>query len=337
MEDAADFGEDHPQFKIILHRHDPERGRNPEHGRGDGGLSPPDNPGQGPSKPVAARVSMDEDPLEDYTGLTFSHDLHLSRQGLATFDGIFQLWCNDCHRHKAGERAMAPLRYETACQRCHPLTFEPSDDTRQVPHGQISQVLYMLEEYYGNRALNGGYPDALAPDVVRRPRQPDEALSAEEQHTVRQWAKEKALDAGRDLFEFNGCVQCHTVTAHTDGKGSAPRWEIAPVTINRATPDFNPEGETPSGWFARARFSHGAHNTMSCLFCHPAPESDKSADVLIPPITICRQCHGGARAATGLQSTCVDCHRFHVAENFTMRNMKRLLEPLDSADSADQE
>ena len=35
-------------------------------------------------------------------------------------------------------------------------------------------------------------------------------------------------------------------------------------------------------------------------------------DVLMPGIAICRDCHGGQHAENLLQSTCIDCHQFHL-------------------------
>ena len=40
--------------------------------------------------------------------------------------------------------------------------------------------------------------------------------------------------------------------------------------------------------------------------------SNKSSDVLIPSIKVCRDCHAGERSTSLLASTCIDCHRFHI-------------------------
>lgn len=285
VENASDFEHDHPEFKIRLIWHENGADR-------------------------VARVAMDDyDQLVERSGLKFNHNLHLSNRGLATFDGIFYLGCEDCHTHKAGRDHLEPVEYEAACERCHPLVFEPSDDRRRVPHGKVEAVLFTLEEYYGNRALQGGYPDFNAPDVIRQERFPDEALTAEEQQIVRDWAKQKTAEISEQLFEFTGCVRCHEVQAP---QNETDHWDVAPVRVN------------PS-WFPKARFTHEAHKTMDCLFCHAAPESEVSSDILIPDLDTCRQCHGGVHSSEGLPTTCVDCHRFHVAEQFTMRNMNRLM------------
>ncbi|MEE8107535.1 MAG: cytochrome c3 family protein, partial [Gammaproteobacteria bacterium] len=73
-------------------------------------------------------------------------------------------------------------------------------------------------------------------------------------------------------------------------------------------------------FYPRAVFSHQAHDieTSDCGQCHAAVESQSSADVLMPGIDTCRECHGSAvgRRNHGGQiaSTCIMCHRFHTPD-----------------------
>ena len=63
------------------------------------------------------------------------------------------------------------------------------------------------------------------------------------------------------------------------------------------------------------------HETMECADCHDASKSEDSMDVLIPGIENCRQCHAGTESVTNrLESTCVDCHGFHIADDHPLGN-----------------
>ena len=279
LDDALDFGTHHPPFKPTLIGH-----RNGED--------------------FTRRVSMeDEKNYRETSNLEFSHDVHIDRKGLATFKGVFRLWCEDCHIHKAGSPGMEPVDYETMCHECHELLFEPQDESREVPHGKLSEVMFTLYEYYSKRALEGGYDDGDTPDFVSREHFPDEELDELDRLRALEWAREKAEEVGEEVFEFSLCINCHRV----DLVSTDPvRWDIEPVRIIRK-------------WMPKANFTHEKHKTMDCLFCHAAPGSTTSADILLPDLGICRECHGGVRERNKLQTTCVDCHGFHVASEFSMR------------------
>jgi hypothetical protein len=81
-----------------------------------------------------------------------------------------------------------------------------------------------------------------------------------------------------------------------------------------------------SRWFPRANFKHDKHLTTNCVSCHLAPESEQSEEILLPDIESCRSCHGGIHSKDKLQSTCVDCHDFHVAKEFTMGKNTEMLD-----------
>ena len=280
--DASDFEHNHPPFKFTMLRFAED-------------------------KEFIERVGEMDENYRETSNLEFSHAKHVSKEGLSTIEGIFRLWCDDCHTHRAGQADMQPINFEKHCQRCHPLSFEPMDPYREAPHGKISEVLYTLQEYYGNRALKGNYPEAGAPSVVQEEHFPDEELSGEEISETLNWARRKAEEIGEELFEFNGCINCHRVNRLQD---SPPQWEIMPVKLNQ-------------NWLPKSNFSHESHKTMKCLFCHAGPESEYSSDILIPSIEACQECHGGVHASDKLQSTCVDCHVFHVAAQFSMGKTER--------------
>src|SRR5262245_50711476 len=97
---------------------------------------------------------------------------------------------------------------------------------------------------------------------------------------------EKGLYEGRSAV----CPFCHTV------EKADPLPRIAPTKI-------------PTRWLPHSWFDHRAHRPLACLACHPAArKSTDTADVLLPKMAVCQECHresGGARAG------CVECHIYH--------------------------
>jgi predicted CXXCH cytochrome family protein len=81
-------------------------------------------------------------------------------------------------------------------------------------------------------------------------------------------------------------------------------WHVEPVKLTER-------------FFPHSNFTHAAHETVetTCDSCHGARKSENSADVLIPAIETCRDCHGSAVArhndASQTPSTCIMCHSFH--------------------------
>src|SRR5690606_39051229 len=71
-------------------------------------------------------------------------------------------------------------------------------------------------------------------------------------------------------------------------------------------------------WMPMARFTHEPHQWVACDSCHAASVSADSNDLLLPQIESCRACHGGVDSSARIQSTCIDCHRFHQAADLTM-------------------
>ncbi len=75
--------------------------------------------------------------------------------------------------------------------------------------------------------------------------------------------------------------------------------------------------DMPERWFRHARFSHGAHRVLQCNACHTrASRSRRSAELLLPGIEICQQCHRNADSGWLLQEAaapknCVTCHVYH--------------------------
>jgi hypothetical protein len=273
LADVSDFTHQHPEFKVEISAWDLNGNYKPR------------------------REALDSDTLIEDSNLIFPHDKHLSLDGVKSPTGDRFLVCNDCHETEAGGGLMKPVDFEPMCQECHQLGFDPFVPNRQVPHGKPDEVLYMLQDYYARRALEGGYEDATAPTVVRQRRRPGQRLSRSETTEALSWARDKSRRVGKNLFEGQACGVCHRVTQ--EGEGETVRWAVAPVRVQGI-------------WFPKSVFPHISHETMACESCHDARESAYSDDVLLPGIENCRTCHGGEFEEGKVVSTCVSCHRYHV-------------------------
>jgi len=269
---VSDFLNDHPQFMVNLPRWDD----------------------QGNFTPV--RETMGTKALVENSGLKFPHDVHLNPEGLNAASGRQVLECDSCHQPETGGATMKPVNFETMCQDCHLLDFDIQAPDRQVPHGNVAEVLYMLDEFYAKRAIDGGYNDVTAPITVRTRRRPGQPMTRQQREEAVSWSRQKARQVTEAMFLGRACTVCHTVTVEPDSpKGP---WVIAPVRVAGV-------------WFEQARFTHAKHTTMDCANCHQAELSKSSADLLIPDISNCRSCHGGEHAKGLLSSTCISCHGFH--------------------------
>lgn len=292
LKNASDFGHHHAEFSATMFRFDAQA-----------------------REFSATRVALDDKPsLVETSNLKFNHLKHLDPEGVDSPDapnGKKVMVCADCHHPDAGGLGMQAINMERDCAACHKLEFEPDNPQRVVPHGNLDHVLYTLTEYYGNLALLGGYNDPKAPRVVRNRRRPGEKLTTAERKEAFDWAADKALTVGEDLFEGRVCSTCHEVTRVR--QDYPPKWDIAPVRI-------------ANHWLPKARFTHKKHETMDCADCHTAARSEESGDVLIPGIENCRECHAGTEAVTNrLESTCVDCHGFHIAADHPLGNREGMV------------
>ena len=83
-------------------------------------------------------------------------------------------------------------------------------------------------------------------------------------------------------------------------------------------PEIMPANMKPV-WLPNAVFSHYAHVSIDCKSCHShAVSSQETADVLIPSIKTCQECHNGEPTKMGqAQNGCFLCHQYH---NWKQRN-----------------
>jgi hypothetical protein len=281
LEDASDFGLDHPPFKVSLPRWDTE------------------------GKLLPERVALVPG-LEERSGLKFPHDVHLDRDGLKAPDGLQVLECSSCHIPDAGGAAMQPVDFEGMCQSCHALSFDITAPERQVPHARITEIFYMLDEFYARRALEGEVVDQSAPTSLRTRRLPGQAVEPQQRQLALTWARDKARQVGESLFTGKACTVCHQVAP---GRSTEEPWSVAPVRVAGI-------------WFPKSDFDHASHTTMACADCHAAASSNTSQDLLLPDIANCRQCHAGEQGGHDrLQSGCVSCHGYHASEHLLQADL----------------
>lgn len=278
---VKDFAHDHPEFRVALLQLDADW--------------------HSSTRPAA----LDTPGLLRMPGLKFPHDVHLTPGGVKRSDGSLEaMSCASCHVPDPGKVGFKPQSYAQQCQRCHELSFEPSDPRARLPHGSAEVAWQFLQGYYARLALAGGVHAAGAPAAVAGFRAPGQALSGGERQAALGWADAKTASVAREVFSYRLCVTCHQVREAT--AGSTAPWQVAPVVQQ-------------DRWFPAAAFNHGTHATMSCDSCHAVRRSKTNAEVLMPRIATCRQCHA-ASAATGMRvsSTCITCHDFHKATRHSM-------------------
>ncbi len=281
FEDVGDFGKSHPEFKINL-------------------------PGwDAAGKFAPQRVTFTPD-VKENSGLKFNHLKHLKADGLNAPKGHRTLDCVSCHVPDAGGAKMRPVNFEAMCHDCHLLGFDPLAGDREVPHGKVTEVIFMLNEFYAKLALEGGYQDAKSPAIVQERRRPGSPpLSQQQQQEALAWARDQSRIITEGLFTGKACTTCHKVTAP---RTATDTWQIAPVRVSGV-------------WYGDAKFTHAKHVTVKCEDCHAARKSEQSADVLIPGIANCQQCHGGAYSKDKVATTCISCHDYHQSSTLKMGKM----------------
>jgi hypothetical protein len=294
---ATDFLDDHPTFKLNMLKH------------------------EGGNDWREERVDSWADGLVEESNLKFPHDVHLDREGIRAADGTTVMECSDCHESDKGGYKMKTVTMEEHCSDCHALTFDPDTPNRVVPHGSPPDLMRTLREYYAYEFLNPGQGikasgseesaklELIETRELRRPGKlrdrksitelmvaPSIDQSASLSERAQSYIEARVKDAASNLFEKQTCTICHEVTKTDD---SNVPWHVEPVRLNET-------------WMPLSIFKHESHKNMQCAGCHDAESSTEAADVLMPDIVSCRNCHGGEDAKGLLQSTCVTCHAFHM-------------------------
>ncbi len=91
---------------------------------------------------------------------------------------------------------------------------------------------------------------------------------------------------------FKQCQECH-VMKEKDATGPLPEFALSAIPVR---------------WLPHSIFDHGVHRPVACTECHKAATSKETTDVLLPSVSVCRECH---RSAGGARAGCVECHLHH--------------------------
>jgi hypothetical protein len=255
---------------------------------------------------------------QDPGQIRLNHYLHLQPNLLGLNNQRVQMTCEDCHRATgsnepwpyAGSQSeatevgstapnrsirsdayMAPIRFANHCSGCHTLQFDRRFADLQVPHDRPELVHAFLtkqfEQYIGQH-----------PSSIHEVEPPNRQLP--ERIRIRPVARNAAewigfrVEQAEWLLWTKTCKQCHVLT---ETGGPVP--EVAKSNIT-------------ARWLPHAEFDHHAHRMMSCVACHArAQESHDTADVLLPGIQTCRQCHRESSSKDVAESRCFECHQYH--------------------------
>lgn len=273
---VKDFASEHPDFRVSV--------------------------ATGPRKTDLRRVRLDDKAnLRSLTNLKFPHDVHLASEGIDSPNGVVKMECGHCHQVDATGLKFKPITMKAHCQSCHELKFEPDFSSRQVPHGNVEDVLTTLNEFYSAAGFLGTPLDVPRPAQVDR-LPPGKTAPVAQRVLTKAQAQDRANKAAKQLFEKSACFMCHQVKA-AEPVDQQLNWTIEPIRETHV-------------WMTKSLFPHDKHTMAECSDCHKASASKNAQDVLMPSIDTCRTCHAGATPEPKkIVSNCNMCHGFHVTDH----------------------
>jgi len=268
--------------------------------------------------------------FRDKASLGFNHAAHLKAErnergelvvGLRDEHGQmvdFSQRCEACHEPDAWGAYMQPIQFKMHCRRCHPLLFDNRNDPgRQVPHVTADLVRGWLTREFTLAALDGDKAPgktlpAATDDPPQRPFPGRRRLDAAGAGKVRDRLAAAEIVVQQHVHTLfgreakGGCRFCHVVSLDRQRDD----WHVVPPAI-------------PGRWMLHSRFRHDSHRLVKCTVCHgDVMKSMKTADILMPSISVCRSCHAAAPFAeqfadsrVGARSDCVECHVYHGRED----------------------
>lgn len=266
----------------------------------------------------------------DGTQIKLNHKIHL-QPDIAGAQGPETLTCYDCHRLTEDMREFKPISFESDCQSCHPLEFDPRLPGKSVPHGDAEMVYNYLYAEYAKLFLGEEGKKAEVFEAEFRRRKPGKSVTREEELEFTRTAVEsQARSVEESMFNRTACHLCHMVTrsdagVSVDGKdgvevesvseeagGTAVQLAKSDKVVVKGSMFKIDPPEIPTRWFSASGFDHGAHQEISCTSCHQGVrESEVTSDLLLPGIANCRQCHGEQSKKGMVRADCITCHSFH--------------------------
>jgi hypothetical protein len=248
-----------------------------------------------------------------------------------------KLDCTDCHRAGANGIFYQRVNFEEHCQTCHSLHIDPDLPKLAIPHGDVDKVRAFLSSIgaqYVAYFRAKGIPEAELRSVVTQEfeklkRRISSAADLERRvfTTGDPPGENERISPRTNKGQFfPPCAKCHEVQG---GDG---------ITTPKITPT-----NIADRWVHRGPFTHVPHQHMQCTDCHGAAlQSKLTSDILMPPQTLCAQCHrpftrddsnkplagsntvaradlkpgtrelaDAQRREGGVKSDCQSCHSFH--------------------------
>ncbi len=251
----------------------------------------------------------------DPSSIKFNHQVHLKKDLRGPRGANVQMQCADCHQPEGVKRAlpygepdpsgpqpvqasfsphvstrayMAPVNFMEHCSACHPLGFDQRFKDA-VPHKKPEFVREaVFKKFTEYIAL---HPDEihivnLDQRIPRRPPLPPP-------HNAAEWVA-RMMGEAEQLLWGKTCKECHRLLY------------VAAAKVPQV-----PKAAIPARWMKNARFDHQPHRLVSCDSCHAKASTSKdTADILLPGIETCRQCHRAGKA-NAAEARCFECHDYH--------------------------
>lgn len=247
-------------------------------------------------------------PPAEQSGVLFPHDFHLREEGFDIGEGQPKvLACADCHAPEPGGALMLPIQMETHCESCHALDIDVDNNSRNVRHDNIENLLVEIAGLKGLNALLPAPDDQLGSDNSKLPSVSKLKLPGKLDKSSQQAKQTLTLArVATDLIEKRSCVTCHTVNSNPQALAESQlnlAWQIQPVRIIQR-------------WIDESEFDHSKHRSWDCSTCHTdIGQSSSAADVNIPPRGLCQDCHGNPNEKHLTPSQCIDCHSYHLPDH----------------------
>jgi len=260
------------------------------------------------------KTSDDAAKWQDRGGLKFNHQHHLDPAGvLNPARESIQLSCSDCHTLDPDSGYMRAIEYDEHCSRCHPLNAAaPLAALGELPHSSVEEVRGVVRERLARLMEQSAMPSAPSESSTRLPRLPRPARLAADQERELATQMEAADHAVFGLEAKGMCRHCHYFVERDN------QWHVLaqnPAVANQeilASSSANLQ-MVPARWMRHATFNHKSHRAVECVACHQAIWSSETADILMPSISVCRNCHGEGVQTRSMRvgADCVLCHRYH--------------------------
>ena len=238
----------------------------------------------------------------EQSNLKFSHQQHLDPSQVTRASDRGALGCSDCHVLDADGEHFVPITMQRSCASCHELTFDPQAPERQLPHGKPRDAILLIQDYFVRNAV---LPVAPTSGFHRR-RMPEEQQSeaAVCNGPPLSCAMQRARAEIENQFTGRGCVSCHEVKDQHTAE-LLERFRVLPVRLTR-------------DYFPKVHFSHRLHAVQkgksgdaACVSCHAVKTSRSSADLFIPNLPKCLECHSERLAVDRVTLQCSSCHSYH--------------------------